>query len=74
MGNKGRFLGGVVVVGSFFKWFDYFDWICIYSLVFSGNKLLRDLCDDFVCGGGVVGLYVEYVGNLLIVNDIFIDN
>lgn len=74
MWNEGRFLGGVVVVGSFFKLFDYFDLICIYDLDFSGNKLLMDFCGEFDCGGGVVVLYVKYMGNLLIVSDIFIDN
>lgn len=74
VGNKGRFSGGAVAVGSFSKRLDYSDWIRIHSSVFSGNKLLRDSCDDFVCGGGAVGLYAEHVGNLSIVNDTFTDN
>lgn len=74
VGNKGRFSGGAVAVGSFSKRLDYSDWIRIDSSVFSGNKLLRDSCDDFVCGGGAVGLYAKHVGNLSIVNDTFTDN
>lgn len=74
VGNEGRFSGGAVAVGSFSKRLDYSDWIRIHSSVFSGNKLLRDSCDGFVCGGGAVGLYAKHVGNLSIVNDTFTDN
>lgn len=74
VGNKGRFSGGAVAVGSFSKRLHYSDWIRIHGSEFSGNKLLRDLCDHFVCGGGAVGLYAKHVGNLSIINDTFTDN
>ena len=72
--NEGRFSGGAVAVGSFSKWLDYSDSICIHGSDFSGNKLLRNACGYLVCGGGAVGLYMLHMGNLSIVNDTFTDN
>ena len=72
--NEGRFSGGAVAVGSFSKWLDYSDSICIHDSDFSGNKLLMDSCGELDCGGGAVALYVLHMGNLAIVNDTFTDN
>ena len=72
--NEGRFSGGAVAVGSFSKRLDYSDSICIHGSEFIGNKLLKDACGKFRCGGGAVGLYVLHMGNLSIVNDTFTDN
>ena len=72
--NDGRFSGGAVAVGSFSKRLDYSDSICIHCSEFIGNKLLMDICEDLVCGGGAVALYVKHMGNLSIVNDTFTDN
>ena len=72
--NEGRFSGGAVAVGSFSKRLNYSDSICIHGSEFIGNKLLMDTCEDLVCGGGAVTLYVKHMGNLSIVNDTFTDN
>ena len=72
--NEGRFSGGAVAVGSFSKRLDYSDSICIHGSEFIGNKLLMDTCEDLVCGGGAVALYVLHMGNLSIVSDTFTDN
>ena len=72
--NEGRFSGGAVAVGSFSKGLNYSDSICIHGSEFIGNKLLMDTCEDLVCGGGAVTLYVKHMGNLSIVNDTFTDN
>lgn len=72
--NEGRFSGGAVAVGSFSKRLRNSDWVYIHGSEFSGNKLMRDPCDEGICGGGAVGLYANNMGNLSAVNDTFTDN